>query len=74
MTEYPNPDNTNNGIEMYVDSYGNVAYVKPTEAEFNEMNQGTYDTFNITDFSSHAYHAYHLSMDPSAGVLRSSGN
>ena len=42
-----------NGIEMYVDDYGNVQYM---ELENPPMKIGKYETFGRTDFSSHGYH------------------
>ncbi len=70
VTEYPNPNNNSNRIEMYVDSYGNVAYATPTAEEFAAMNVGTYDTFNITDFTSHGY----TISQSSENILLGSGN
>ena len=49
-TKIINPDN---GIEMYVDDYGNVQYM---ELENPPMKIGKYETFGRTDFSSHGYH------------------
>lgn len=70
VTEYPNPNNKSNRIEMYVDSYGNVAYATPTAEEFAAMNVGTYDTFNITDFATHGY----TISQSSENILLGSGN
>ena len=43
---------TENGIEMYVDNYGNVQYMP-----YPEMPQtlGIYDNFGRTDFTTHGY-------------------
>ena len=43
---------TENGIEMYVDNYGNVQYMDYPDAP---KKYGTYDNFGRTDFSTHGY-------------------
>ena len=48
-TKIVNPDN---GIEMYVDDYGNVQYVP---LENPPTNFGTYSTFGRTNFTTHGY-------------------
>ena len=41
-----------NGIEMYVDNYGNVQYMDYLDAP---KNYGKYDNFGRTDFTTHGY-------------------
>lgn len=48
-TKIINPDN---GIEMYVDDYGNVQYVEDADSK-TPHNSGTYNTFGRTHFTTH---------------------
>lgn len=59
--------NPANGIEMYVDDYGNVQYMPLSNAP---TKCGTFDNFGRTDFTSHGYHI----DDSSAKNLLLSGN